>query len=120
MNEKRNRNRDNEEKYNKYKKDIQNERMFLFKINQFFSDEFEEIIDDILVLNERQFIAQLKNRVEEELQEVYSDKIFSDKKFTNILEKGLNNIKSDYKSNYDILNNEFSSYSKNKNSKKMI
>ena len=118
MNDFKNRRREIDDKFNKYKKDFQNERMFLFKINQLFTDEFEEIFDDILILNESQFLSQLKNGVESNLEEMYSDKIFSEKKFSNIFEKGLNNIKSDYKVNYDILNNAFILYSKSKNSKR--
>ena len=82
MNDSKDQKRAIEEKFNKYKKDSQNERMFLFKINQIFSDEFDEIIDDILILNENQFIMELKNRVENELAEIYSDKIFSERKFS--------------------------------------
>ena len=55
-----------EDKFNKYKKDIQNERMFLFKINQLLNDEYEEIFEDILVLNEKQFMSELKNRVKKQ------------------------------------------------------
>ena len=64
MNDFKNRRREIDDKFNKYKKDFQNERMFLFKINQLFTDEFEEIFDDILILNESQFLSQLKNGVE--------------------------------------------------------
>ena len=118
MYESKNRKSANEEKYIKYKKDIQNERMFLFKINQIFNDELDELFDDILLLNENQFISQLQTRVETDLEEIYSDKIFSEQKYTNVFTKGLKNIKSDYKSNYDLLNNIYEQYSKNKNSKK--
>ena len=52
MNDFGNRRREIDDKFSKYKKDFQNERMFLFKINQLFTDEFEEIFDDILILNE--------------------------------------------------------------------
>ena len=92
-----------EDKFSKFKKDIQNERMFLFKINHLFSDEFEELIDDILILNESQFLSQLRNRVEGELEEAYSDKCFTDRRFKNLLDKGLNTIKLEYKSNYDLI-----------------
>ena len=111
------RNKENDDKFNQYRKDIQNERMFLFRINHFLTEEFEEIIDDILILNEEQFISQLKNRVEREMVEIYSDKILSEKNFINILEKGINNIKLDYKINYDFLNDTYYNYSKNKNLK---
>ena len=107
-----------EEKFNKYKKESQNERMFLFKINQIFSDEFDEIIDDILILNENQFFEQLKERVENELSEIYSDKIIYERKYNNFIEKGLNNIKPDYKSNYDLLYNTYEKFSEKKNTKK--
>ena len=79
MNTLKNQIKEKEEKYNRFKKDIQNERMFLFKINNLFTDEFEEMIDDILILNETQFMSQLKNRIESELEEIYSDKISSEK-----------------------------------------
>ena len=118
MNDSKSLKREIQEKYNKFKKDILNERMFLFKINQLFTDEFEEILEDILILNENQFMSQLKKNVESELEGIYSDQIFSEKKCTNIIEKGLNTIKSDYKSNYDYISNIYDSYSKNKNSRR--
>ena len=111
-------NKEIEEKYNIFKKEIQNERMFLFKVNQLFNDEFDDMLEEMLLLNESQFISQLKNRVETELEEIYTDKIFSDKKFNNILEKGFNSIKTDYKPNYQILSTTYDNYLKNKNSKK--
>lgn len=107
-----------EDKFSKFKKDIQSERMFLFKINNLFTDEFEELIDDILILNESQFLAQLRNRVEEELEEAYSDKCFTDRRCKNILDKGLNTIKSEYKSNYDLISDAYNKYTKNKNARK--
>ena len=107
-----------EDKFNKFKKDIQNERMFSFKINQLITDEYEEVFEDILLLSERQFFSLLKNQVESELEQIYSEKIFSEKKYTNFLEKGINSVKTDYKEDYDLLNNAYNIYSKNKNSKK--
>ena len=107
-----------EDKFNKYKKDIQNERMFLFKINQLLNDEYEEIFEDILVLNEKQFMSELKNRVESELENIYSDKIFSEKKFKNFLEKGLNSIKSDYISDHQMVSEAYDNYNFSKSSKK--
>ena len=62
MNTLKNQAKEKEEKYNRFKKDIHNERMFLFKINNLFSDEFEEMIEDILILDENQFMSQLKDR----------------------------------------------------------
>ena len=118
MNDSKSLKREIQEKFNKYKKDILNERMFLFKINQLFTDEFEEILEDILILNENQFMSQLRNRVEDELEGIYSDQIFSEKKFTNILEKGLNQIKPEYKESYDFISNIYDAYSKNKNSRR--
>ena len=64
---KKKKNKEIEEKYNIFKKEIQNERMFLFKINQLFNDEFDDMLEEMLLLNESQFISQLKNRVETEL-----------------------------------------------------
>jgi len=107
-----------EDKFSKFKKDIQSERMFLFKINHLFTDEFEELIDDILILNETQFLSQLRNRVEGELEEAYSDKCFTDRRFKNLLDKGLNTIKSEYKSNYDLISEAYNKYTKNKNARK--
>ena len=118
MNTLKNQTKEKEEKYNRFKKDIHNERMFLFKINNLFSDEFEEMIEDILILDENQFMSQLKNRIENELEDIYSDKVFSEKKLSNFIEKGINSIKNDYKSNYDLLYNTYDNYTKNKNSKK--
>ena len=111
-------NKEIEEKYNIFKKEIQNERMFLFKVNQLFNDEFDDMLEEIFLLNESQFMSQLKNRVETELEEIYSDKIFSEKKFTNILDKAFNSIKIDYKPNYQMIYAAYDNYLKNKNTKK--
>ena len=109
--------KDNEsvDKYEKYNKEILNERMFSFRINNLFMNEFEELIEDILILTENQFFIQIRNRVEAELEEIYSEKIFSDKKFLNLMEKGVNYIKSDYTQDYELLNNTYNIYNKNKN-----
>ena len=118
MNDSKNHRKDLEDKFNKYKKEILNEKLFLFKINQMFRDVFEEIFDDILIIDENQFISQLKNKVEEELEEIYSDKISTERRFSNVLEKGLNIIKNDYKVNFDTLNNTYYLFSKNNNTKR--
>ena len=115
MNDSRNKSKEIEDKYQKYKKDVLNERMFLFRINNLFTTEFEDLIEDILILDEPQFFIQLKNRVEAELEDIYSEKIFSDKKFSTLLDKGVNSIKTDYKNNFDILENAYNTYTKNKN-----
>ena len=117
MKDSRNKSKEIEDKYNKYKKDISNERMFLFRINNLFTNEFEELIEDILILNEAQFFIQIKNRVEAELEEIYSEKIFSDQKFGTLIEKGINYIKHDYNKNLELINNAFNNYNKNKNNK---
>ena len=108
-----------EEKFVKFEKEVKNERMFLFKLNSLFTDEFEEIIDDILILNDKEFISQLKNRVEKQIEEIYSEKCFTNKKFMNLFEKGFNAIILDYNSDHNLLLDAFNNYSKNKNSKKM-
>ena len=46
MKDSRNKTKEIEDKYNKYKKDISNERMFLFRINNLFTNEFDELIND--------------------------------------------------------------------------
>ena len=118
MNDSKKKNSEIEDKFNIFKKDIQNERIFSLKINQLFTDEYEEVFEDILLLNEKQFFSHLKNRVESELEQIYSDKIFSEKKFNKIFEKVINTIKDDYKEDYDLLNNSYNAYSKGKNNKK--
>ena len=100
MKDSRNNSKEIEEKYDKYKKDISNEKMFLFRINNLFTNEFEELIEDILILNESQFFIQIKNRVEAELEEIYSEKIFSDQKFGALIEKGIKNPFEEFKYNY--------------------
>ena len=112
--------REIEEKYDKYKKDVSNERTFLFRINNLFSTEFEELIEDILILDESQFFIQIKNRVEAELEEIYSEKIFSEQKYKTLIEKGINSIKSEYKQNFELLNNTYNSYTKNRTKTKFL
>ena len=109
-----------EDKYDKFQKDISNERRFLFHINNLFSAEFKELLEDILILDENQFFIQIKNRIEAELENIYSDKIFSDQKFLSLLDKGVNSIKSDYSQNFEKFNNEYTNYTKNKNKAKFL
>ena len=117
MKDSRNKTKEIEDKYNKYKKDISNERMFLFRINNLFTNEFDELIEDILILNETQFFIQIKNRVEAELEEIYSEKIFSDQKFGTLIEKGINYIKHEYNKNLELINNAFNNFNKSKTNK---
>ena len=70
-----------EEKFVKFEKEVKNERMFLFKLNSLFTDEFEEIIDDILILNDKEFISQLKNRVEKQIEEYIQKNVLQTKSF---------------------------------------
>ena len=105
----------NEEKFNKFKEEIQNEKKFLSKINQLFTDEYDGMLEEILLLNESKFLSELKYRVENALEEIYSDKIFFDKKYSNILEKSFTAMKSDYKQDYKLIIN---SYDNSKNFKK--
>ena len=107
--------KENEEKFIKFKEDIQNEKRFLSKINQLFTDEYDIMLEEILLLNENKFLLELKNRVETELEEIYSDKIFFDKKYSNVLEKSFTSMKSDYKQDYKLIIN---SYDNSKNFKK--
>ena len=109
--------RESEEKFEKYKTEIQNERNFAFRINTLFSLELEDQLEDILIIDQNQFFNQIKNRVEAELEETFSEKIFLEQKFTSLIEKGLNSIKSDYNQNFRTLNNTYETYIKNKNFK---
>ena len=109
--------KESEEKFEKYKKEIQNEKLFGFRINSLFSIEFEDQLKDILILDQTQFYSQIKNRVKAELEQIYSSKIFSDHKFSSLFEKGINSIKSDYNENFRTLNNIYEAYLKNRNSK---
>ena len=109
--------KESEEKFDKFKKEIQNEKSFGFRINSLFSIEFEDQLKDILILDQTQFFSQIKNRVKAELEQIYSSKIFSDHKFSSLFEKGLNSIKSDYTENYKALNNTYETFIKNRNLK---
>ena len=105
----------NEEKFSKFKEDIQNEKRFLSKINQLFTDKYDGMLEEILLLNEHKFLSELKSRVENELEETYSDKILSDKKYLNILDESFTTMKSDYKQDYKLIIN---SYDNTKNFRK--
>ena len=109
--------KESEEKFDKFKKEIQNEKSFGFRINSLFSIEFEDQLKDILIQDQTQFFSQIKNRVKAELEQIYSSKIFSDHKFSSLFEKGLNSIKSDYTENYKALNNTYETFIKNRNLK---
>ena len=94
---------DIETKLKLFEKDIENERTMSRKIIRLFRNELEEIIEDILILKEDQFISHIKSGVISELEETYSEDSLQNKKLNKIIDNSLEQIKKEYKENYDLL-----------------
>ena len=104
------------EKFDRYKIEAKDEIIFLKKLNTFFTSHYQDLFEDILLLSETKLLSQLKNLVEKELEEIFSEKCLQEELVIKSIEKGLNEIKSEYISNYKIAKQGYDSFSKNKNS----
>ena len=95
--------KDNEAKLKLFEKEIQNERAMSRKILRLLRNELEEIIEDILILKEDQFLSHIKSGVISELEETYSEESLQNKKLIKIVDNSLDQIKKEYQDNYDLL-----------------
>ena len=99
-------------KYNQFLSDLSNDNYLEKKIKHLFKIEFEEIFSDILILNNEQFLSQIKNGICLSLSDIYSENCLSNQKLISLIEAGLQSINSDYISLYNFLSNAWSNHEK--------
>ena len=100
-------------KFDQFMIEIENTKKMRKKINQLFTKELEKKLEDILILNEDQFLSNLENSVLEILSQIYSEKCKYNEKLQDLITNGLNLIKFDYQKKY-----KFFTESWNKNCKR--
>ena len=117
---------DKRAKLSLFEKDISTIKIMSRKVEHLFRNELDEIINDILILKEENFLNHIKNGVLLELEDMYSEDCLSNKKLNKIVNNSLTQIKKEYEDNYAFLiktmknNNSISSSRKrfsNKNEK---
>ena len=100
-------------KYNQFLSDLSNDNYLEKKIKHLFKIEFEEIFSDILILNNDQFLSQIKNGISLSLSDIYSENCLSNPKIISIIELGLQSINTEYLSLYNFLSKAWSNHEKN-------
>ena len=87
-------------KFEKFEKEIKDEKGMDKKLKILFLNEYEEIIGDILNLKDELFIEQVKEGVSLLLEDFYTDGCLSDNLLSKIFEKNLNEIKNRYENDF--------------------
>jgi hypothetical protein len=101
-----------EMKLEKFEHDIKDEKKLNKKLRILFSNEYDEILGDILNLKDELFIDQVKEGVSLLLEDHYTDSCLSDDRLSKLLEDNINEIKSKYKHDYALINKAWVGYDK--------
>ncbi len=113
-------NRDsNNDRYQRFKVDVENTKKFQEKIDKIFKREFESCFKDILFLSKNDFFLFINNEVEMKLKEMYTSKIFSDYDLSDYLNNSYSKIEDEYNNHYEILKKAWDEYKNLKNKNKI-
>ena len=102
-----------EMKLEQFENEIKDIKTMDKKLNILFSNEYNEILGDILNLKEDIFIDQVKEGVSLLLEDNYTDSCLSDDRLSKLLEEKITEIKNKYKHDYNLINKAWSTYDKN-------
>ena len=94
---------ENENKLEKFEKDIKDGRAFHKKINSIFIQNYDEIIEDIFILNEEIFFRNLKEGVQLSLEDCYSYNCLSDERLIDQISKCTEEIYKKYDDDYSLI-----------------
>ncbi len=106
------------DKYDIFQKEIIKENDFLIKIRDIFKLLYKENFQDILILQKQRFLEQLEKESLSILQQIYSDKIISNKKFNSLFKIIKEEFESKYNNNYDEISIEWDCFNNLKNENK--
>ena len=76
-----------ENKIEQFKKDITEEKKFEEMLNKKFNEQYDENLEDILLLEKDVFLKQIKEGVQLLLEEKYTDYYSTTDKFSKLLKK---------------------------------
>ena len=108
--------KESDENFEKFKKEIKSEKSFGFRINSLFSMNSK---NNYIYINPRSNPIFLPNKKQSQsrIRTNIFIQYFSDHKLFSLFEKGLNSIKFNYIENYKVLNNTYETFIKNRNLK---
>ena len=101
-----------EMKLEKFEKEIENEKAMDKKLKILFLNEYDEMIGDILNLKDDLFIDQIKEGVSLLLEDYYTDSCLSDDRLLQLIENHINEIKSKYKHDFNLIDKSWANYEK--------
>ena len=101
-----------EMKLEQFENEIKDEKTMDKKLKILFSNEYNEMLGDILNLKEDIFIDQVKEGVSLLLEDYYTDSSLSDNRLSKLLEENITEIKNKYKQDYNLINKAWSTYDK--------
>jgi len=99
-------------KIERFENEIMNEKKFEENINHRFSEQYDENMEDILLLEKDIFLNQIKEGVQLLLEDNYTDYCFSNEKVTKLISKNMEEIEKKYNHHYSIINKAWGSYNK--------
>ena len=101
-----------EMKLEQFENEIKDVKTMNKKLKILFSNEYDEILGDILNLKEDIFIDQVKEGVSLLLEDYYTDSCLSDDRLSKLLEENITEIKNKYKHDYNLISKAWSTYDK--------
>ena len=101
-----------ETKLNNFENELKDEKSFEKKLNSLFEENYNEIIEDILILKEDIFLNQIKEGVKLLLEDYYTDKCFTDERLKKLINKYEEEIYLKYNHDYSLINKVWTSSDK--------
>ena len=102
----------NESKLEKFQNEIKDEKSFGKKINTLFQEQYKDNIDDILILKDEMFLAQVREGVQLLLEENYTDNCLSDDRLIDLITDNMDEIHKQYNHDISLINKAWMAYEK--------
>ena len=99
-------------KIERFENEILDEKKFEEDLINKFNDQYDEYLEDILLLDKDTFLSQIKESVQLLLEDKYTDYCFSKDILTKLMSKCMEQIEKKYNHHYSIINKTWTSYSK--------
>ena len=96
----------------KHQKEKKEEKSFEEKLEIMFQEEYDENLEDILILEEEPFLQQIKDGVHLILENMFPEISLTDEKITKLNDENMENIHKKYNHDYFLINKEYSSFIK--------
>ena len=101
-----------EMKIERFENEILDEEKFEENLSNKFNEQYDENIEDILLLDKDIFLNQIKDGVQLLLEDKYTDFCFTNDITTKLISKCMEQIERKYNHHYSIINKAWTSYTK--------